>query len=48
LIYGSDCCALAKQQESRIDTTEMTFLKDVAGCRREDHFKPSSGRTKYI
>jgi hypothetical protein len=46
LLYGSECWALTKRQESRLEAAEMHFLRSVAGYRLIDHRRNEHIREK--
>ena len=39
MVYGCECCALRKQEEQRIHTTEMKILRWSQGKTRKDRIK---------
>jgi hypothetical protein len=39
LIYGSEAWVLSKREESKIQSSEMLFLRNVKGCSRIDRIK---------
>jgi hypothetical protein len=39
LIYGSEAWVLSKREESKIQPSEMLFLRSVKGCSRIDRIK---------
>jgi hypothetical protein len=44
--YGSEIWTLTQKQEARIETAEMTFLKNVAGYKMTDQIRNSKIREK--
>jgi hypothetical protein len=48
LIYGSEAWVLSKREESKIQSSDMLFLRSVKVCSRIDRIKNYTTGTKYI
>lgn len=46
ILYGSELWTKTRKQESRIQATEMRFLRQVKGCTRQDHIRNTDIRTE--
>jgi hypothetical protein len=46
-IRGSETWSVEKNQDNRIQTAEVKFIREVAGCKRKDHRHKRDIRKKY-